>query len=97
MGRNINFPEQLRMLHVTHCRVTDQTFKQKRMKKQLLYLIICISISVNLSAAYLSEGRDSVPVNDGPYIFYMNDTLSYSGLKTACSGKNIFCPETVQK
>lgn len=45
------------------------------MKKLLLYLIICISFSLNLSAAYLSEGRDSVSVNDGPYIFYVNDTL----------------------
>ncbi len=45
------------------------------MKKQLLYLIICISLNLNLNAAYRSDGRDSVPVNDGPYISLLNDTL----------------------
>jgi len=63
------------MLHVTPHRFTAQTFKQTRMKKQLLYLIICIFFSLNLSAAYRSDGRDSIPVNDGPYISYLNDTL----------------------
>ena len=45
------------------------------MKRQLLYLIICLFFNPVLSAAFLSEGRDSVPVNDGPYISYLNDTL----------------------
>jgi len=45
------------------------------MKNQILYLIICISLNLNLSAACLSDGRDSVPVNDGPYISRKNDTL----------------------
>ena len=45
------------------------------MKRQLLYLIIFLSFNPALSAASGSEGRDSVPVNDGPYISYLNDTL----------------------
>lgn len=45
------------------------------MKKLLLYLIICIFLNPALSASYWSDGRDSVPVNDGPYISLLNDTL----------------------
>ena len=45
------------------------------MKKHLLYLAICLYINPVLSAAYLSENRDSIPVNDGPYISFLNDTL----------------------
>ena len=45
------------------------------MKRQLLYLIICLYFNSVLSAASGSEGRDSVTVNDGPYISYLNDTL----------------------
>jgi hypothetical protein len=45
------------------------------MKKLLLYLIICIFFYPALSASYWSDGRDSVPVNDGPYISLLNDTL----------------------
>lgn len=45
------------------------------MKRQLLYLIIFLSFNPALSAAYRSVGRDTVPVNDGPYISFLNDTL----------------------
>lgn len=45
------------------------------MKRPLLYLVICLLFNPALSAAYLSEGRDSLPVNDGPYISFLHDTL----------------------
>jgi hypothetical protein len=45
------------------------------MKRQLLYLVICLLFNPVLSAEYISEGRDSLPVNDGPYVFNLNDTL----------------------
>jgi hypothetical protein len=45
------------------------------MKRQLLYLVICLLINPVLSAASFSEGRDSLGVNDGPYISRLNDTL----------------------
>jgi hypothetical protein len=45
------------------------------MKRQLLYLVICLLFNPVLSAEFLSEGRDSVSVNDGPYVFNLNDTL----------------------
>ena len=45
------------------------------MKRHLLYLLICLFFNPDLSAAYLTEGRDSLPVNDGPYISFLNDTL----------------------
>ena len=45
------------------------------MKRQLLYLIICLLFNTVLSADLPSEGRDSLPVNDGPYVFNQNDTL----------------------
>jgi len=45
------------------------------MNRQLLYLVICLLINPVLSAASLSEGKDSLGVNDGPYISRLNDTL----------------------
>ncbi len=45
------------------------------MRKLLLYLVICLFFNPALSASYWSDGRDSIPVNDGPYISYLNDTL----------------------
>ncbi len=45
------------------------------MKRHLLFLAICLFLNPVLSAAYPSENRDSIPVNDGPYITFLNDTL----------------------
>jgi len=45
------------------------------MKRQLVFLVICLMINPGLSAAFPSERRDSLPVNDGPYISLLNDTL----------------------
>ena len=67
------------------------------MKKQLLYLIICISFSLNLSAAYLPDGRDSVPVNDGPYIFYLNDTLKVLRIENSLPAEEYIFPATAPK
>jgi len=45
------------------------------MKRHLLLLAICLFLNPVLSASYPSEKRDSIPVNDGPYISFLNDTL----------------------
>jgi hypothetical protein len=71
---------------------TDQSFKQHTMKKQVLYLIICLFLNLNLSAAGRSEGRDSVPVNDGPYISYMNDTLKVIWIENSLLRKKYILP-----
>jgi len=71
----LTFRNKLRMLHVILNRFSAHVFKLTRMKKQILCLIMCIFFSLNLSAIYPSLGGDSVPVNDGPYISFVNDTL----------------------
>ena len=62
------------------------------MKKQLLYLVICISFNLNLSAAYRSDGRDSVPVNDGPYISFLNDTLKVRWIENSLLREEYILP-----
>ncbi|MEI8048761.1 MAG: metallophosphoesterase [Bacteroidota bacterium] len=43
------------------------------MKKTVLFLLICL-YNLNSSAVYRNEGNYE-PVNDGPYIYYVNDSL----------------------
>jgi hypothetical protein len=45
------------------------------MKKKLLYLIISLFLNLNSFAIYHSEGSNPDSLNDGPYIFNVNDTL----------------------
>jgi len=80
------------MLHVTLYRFTVQIFKQNRMKKQLLYLIIFSSFIPALSASSGSDGRDSVPVNDGPYISRKNDTLKVLWIENSLLREEFILP-----
>jgi len=43
------------------------------MKKSALFLLICL-VCLGSSGVYLNEAHID-PVNDGPYVFYMNDSL----------------------
>lgn len=63
------------------------------MKKELLFLIICLSCSLSLSAVCYSEGRDSVTVNDGPYIFYVNDTLKIKWIESGLFREEYILPD----
>jgi hypothetical protein len=67
------------------------------MKKQLLYLIVCLSFNLNLSAVYLSEGRYSDTINDGPYILYVNDTLKVKWIENSLLREDYILPGNSSK
>ena len=62
------------------------------MKKLLLCLIIFLSFIPALSAASGSEARDSVPINDGPYISYQNDTLKVRWIENSLLREEYLLP-----
>ena len=45
------------------------------MKKQLLYLLICLFLSLNSFVIFYTEKINRDEINDGPYIFYMHGKL----------------------
>jgi len=53
------------------------------MKHQLIYLALCLFIYPVISSANPTERGDSIAVNDGPYIFYQNDTLIVLQIKNS--------------
>jgi len=67
------------------------------MKKQLICLLICLSCIPNLSASCQSAGRDSVSVNDGPYIFLVNDTLKVMRIENSLLTENYFPPRNLSE
>jgi len=62
------------------------------MKTHLLFLAICLFLYPVLHAAYPSEERDSIPVNDGPYITFMNDTLKVLRIENSLVRKEYLLP-----
>jgi len=66
--------------------------KYTGMKRQLLYLIVLLSYIPTLSAASRSEARDSVPVNDGPYISYQNDTINVRWIENSLLREEYLLP-----
>jgi hypothetical protein len=63
------------------------------MKKQLLYLIICLFLSLNSYATYYSGGCYQDSINDGPYIFYVNDNLKVTWIKNSALKEKLITPE----
>jgi len=57
------------------------------MKKQLLYLILGLFFNLNAYSTYLSETGNDDLINDGPYIFNVNNEFVVKWLKITAPGK----------
>jgi len=67
------------------------------MKKQLFYLLICLACNPDLSVSCQSAGKDSVSVNDGPYIFFVNDTLKVERIENSLLREDYFLPRNLSE
>ncbi|MCJ7446719.1 MAG: metallophosphoesterase [Bacteroidales bacterium] len=63
------------------------------MKKQLLYLIIGLFFNLNASAIYRSEISDNNLINDGPYIFIMNNELKVKWIENNVLREDFIMPD----
>ena len=62
------------------------------MKKRLLYLLICLACLPDVPASCQIAGKDSAYVNDGPYIFLVNDTLKVIRIENSLLREDYFLP-----
>jgi hypothetical protein len=62
------------------------------MKKQLLYLLIGLFFNLNASAIFYSEVSNRDLINDGPYIFFVNNELKVKWIK-----KNVLREDIIRR
>ncbi len=67
------------------------------MKRQILSLVFILFAWPLVSASSPSERRDSIPVNDGPYISFLNDTLEILRIENSQLRKKYILPEDRSK
>jgi hypothetical protein len=63
------------------------------MKKLFLFLIISVFFILNSSTICFSEWSNSGPINDGPYIFNENGTITVKWIENSLLRKDIITPQ----
>jgi len=68
--------------------------KHNNMNRKISGLIAALIISFNLYAIQFQEAdkRDSVVINDGPYIFFVNDTLKAIRIENGMADESVLLP-----
>ena len=63
------------------------------MKKQLLYLILGLFFNLNAYSTYLSETGNDDQINDGPYIYQVNNKLIAKWIENGICKEDLILPD----